>query len=461
MSLLISGGDMVTASELYKADVFVENGNISVIAPSLAVGADEVIDATGKYVLPGGIDPHTHLHLPFMGTETCDTFETGHAAAAFGGTTCHIEFVLQPIGSSLASALDTWRARLDNAAIIDTGFHMAVTDLRDDVMRELRALPDQGITSFKMFMAYKGSAMLDDEGLFKAMRVAGETGALAMVHAENGHIIDLLVREALAAGHTQPRWHALTRPPAAEAEATNRAIEIAHLAQAPLYVVHVSCEEALAPITTARERGWPVWAETCTQYLLIDDSYLDLPDFEGAKYVFSPPPRAKSHQAKLWEALRRETLSVVSTDHCPFNFHGQKDLGRDDFSKIPNGSPGIENRLPLMHEFGVRAGRISITKMVELLSTRPAQLFGLYPRKGTIAVGSDADLVVFDPAKKATISATTHHSNIDYSLYEGVEVTGMPEYVIRRGEIVVSAQELRARPGSGRFVERDRFAAPV
>ena len=325
---------------------------------------------------------------------------------------------------------------------------MAVTDLREGgSLEELATLPDQGVTSYKLFMAYKGALMVDDETLFRTMQVASDTGALVMVHAENGDAIDVLVKDALAAGHTEPKYHALTRPPETEGEATNRAIQLARVADCNLYVVHVSCKESIDPIAIAREKGWKTWGETCTQYFFVDYSFLERPDFEGAKYVYTPPPRAKENQEHLWTAVRSDILSVISTDHCAFLWDGQKTLGRDDFSKIPNGGPGLEHRLQMIHEFGVRGGRITLNRMVELLATNPAKLFGLYPRKGTIAVGSDADVVVFDPEKRLTLSATAHHSRIDYNLYEGTEVTGSPEVVLRRGEVLVEGDELVASAG--------------
>ena len=338
------------------------------------------------------------------------------------------------------------------------GYHMAVTDLKDGgTLEELATLPDQGVTSYKLFMAYKGALMVDDETLFRTMQVAAETGALVMVHAENGDAIDVLVKEALAAGNTEPKYHALTRPPETEGEATNRAIQLSRVAGSPLYVVHVSCKEAVEPIELAREKGWNIHGETCTQYLFVDYTFLERPDFEGAKYVYTPPPRAKENQDVLWNALRTDVLSVVSTDHCAFLWDGQKTMGRDDFSKIPNGGPGLENRLHMLHEFGVRGGRISLNRLVELWATNPAKLFGLYPRKGTIAVGSDADIVVFDPEKRHTISAATQHSKSDYNLYEGTTVTGSPEVVLLRGKVLVDGDELVAQPGVGRFIPRARF----
>ena len=458
MSVLIKGGRVVTAEEEKVADVFVEDETVSQIGESLDVQADRVIDASGKYVLPGGVDPHTHLDMPFGGTVTIDDVESGQTAAAFGGTTTHVDFIIQPQGSSFAEAFDEWRSKANGKQVIDMGYHMAVTDLREGgTLEELASLPDQGVTSYKLFMAYKGALMVDDETLFRTMQVAAETGALVMVHAENGDAIDVLVKEALAAGNTEPRYHALTRPPETEGEATNRAIQLARVAGASLYVVHVSCEEAVHPIAVAREKGWDVWGETCTQYFFVDYSFLERPDFEGAKYVYTPPPRPKENQERLWEAIQNDVLSVVSTDHCAFLWDGQKSLGKDDFSKIPNGGPGLENRLQMIPEFGVRQGRISLTRMVELLATNPAKYFGLYPRKGTVAVGSDADLVVFDPEKKVTISAATQHSKCDYNLYEGTDVTGSPEVVLLRGKVLVDGDQLVAEPGVGQFVKRARF----
>ncbi|MHB8644101.1 MAG: dihydropyrimidinase [Gaiellaceae bacterium] len=458
MSVLIKGGRVITAADDYVGDVFIDGERISLIGESLDVPADRVIDATGKYILPGCIDPHTHLDMPFGGTVTIDDVESGQTSAAFGGTTCHVDFVIQPQGATFAEALDEWRAKAEGKQLIDMGYHMAITDLvNGGTLEELATLPEQGITSYKLFMAYKGALMVDDETLFRTMQVAAESGALVMVHAENGDVIDILVREALASGHTEPLYHALTRPPEAEGEATNRAIQLAHLAGAPLYVVHVTCKDAVEPIARARDAGWNIWGETCTQYFFNSLDDIAKPNFEGAKYVYSPPVRDKSNWDVLWNAVRTDALSVISTDHCAFLWDGQKTMGKDDFSKIPNGGPGLENRLELIHEFGVRHGRISLNRMVELLATNPAKLFGLYPRKGTIAVGSDADVVIFDPERKHTISAATHHSKSDYNLYEGTEVMGTPEIVLLRGNVLVENGELVASPGVGRFVARAKF----
>ncbi len=458
MSVLIKGGRVVTATDDYVGDVFVDGERISLLGQDLDVAADTTIDATDKLVLPGLVDPHTHLDMPFGGTTTIDDVQSGQTAAAFGGTTCHVDFVIQPQGATFSAALDEWRAKASGKQVIDMGYHMAITDLKDGgSLEELASLPEQGVTSYKLFMAYKGALMVDDETLFRSMEVAAASGALVMVHAENGDAIDVLVKQALAAGNTEPRFHALTRPPETEGEATNRAIQLARVAGCPLYVVHVSCKESVEPIALAREKGWDVWGETCTQYLFVDQTFLERPDFEGAKYVYTPPPRPKANQDVLWNAVRTDVLSAISTDHCAFLWDGQKTLGRDDFSKIPNGGPGLENRLHMIHHFGVGEGRITLNRMVELLSTSPAKLFGLYPRKGTIAPGSDADLVIFDPAKRKTITAAGQHSKTDYNLYEGTEVRGDVDTVLIRGTVVVDDGELRVEPGFGEYVARARF----
>ncbi|HZR91796.1 MAG TPA: dihydropyrimidinase [Gaiellaceae bacterium] len=459
MSLLIKGGRIVTAADDYVGDVFVDNGSVALIGESLDVSADRVIDATGKLVFPGAIDPHTHIEMFFGGTVTCDDFTSGTTSAAFGGTTCLVDFCMQAPGTSFAQALESYHEKIDRCKpVIDVGFHIGVTDLREGgSLEELATLPDEGITSYKLFMAYKGAVMVDDETLFKTMRVARDTGAVVMVHAENGDAIDIIVKEAVAAGHTEPKWHARTRPPETEGEATNRAIQLARVAGCPLFVVHVSCKEAIEPIAIAREKGWEVWGETCTQYLFIDESALDRPGFEGAKYIYTPPPRPKENQEHLWRALQRDILSSVSTDHCPFNWPEQKGVNGQEFQVVPNGGPGIENRLHMLWTYGVRAGRITPSRFVELVSTANAKMFGLYPRKGTIAPGSDADIVVWDPDKKLTISAATHHSNVNYNLFEGTEVTGAPDLVMVRGQVVVDNDELVGKPGDGQFVKRARY----
>src|SRR3989440_2686741 len=392
MSVLIKGGRIITAADDSVGDVSVEGERISLIGESLDTHAERVIDAAGRYVLPGCVDPHTHLDMPFGGTVTIDDVESGQTAAAFGGTTCHVDFVIQPKGETFAAALADWRAKANGKQVIDMGYHMAVTDLAEGgTLEDLAMLPDQGVTSYKLFMAYKGALMVDDETLFRTMEVAAETGALVMVHAENGDAIDVLVKKALAEGKTDPIWHARTRPPETEGEAMNRAIQLARVAGCPLYVVHVSCQESVEPIALAREKGWDVWGETCTQYFFVDYTFLERPNFEGAKYVYTPPPRDKANQEILWNAVRTDILSAISTDHCAFLWNGQKTLGKDDFSKIPNGGPGLENPLPMIHQFRLRQGRITLNRMIELLATNPAKLFGPYPRKGTLAVRSDPD----------------------------------------------------------------------
>jgi dihydropyrimidinase len=455
MSLLIEGGRIVTAGDDYVADVYIEDETISLIGTSLDVAADRVIDASGKYVMPGCIDPHTHLDMPFGGTITADDFLSGQVSAAFGGTTCHIDFANQVRGQSFAAGLELWHEKAHDKAVIDYGFHMIVIDIEEGgSLEELATLPDQGVTSYKMLMAYKDVLMVDDETMFRVMELATRTGALVMVHGENGSAIDILVKRAVAEGNLEPRWHALTRPAELEGEATNRAIQLAHVAGCPLYVVHVTCKESVEPIKAARDKGWPVWGETCTQYFFIDNTYLDRPNFEGAKAVFSPPVRDKSNQEVLWNAVKTDALSAISTDHCSFLFDGQKTLGKDDFSKIPNGAPGIETRMSLVYDGGVREGRFSLNRFVDVTSTSPAKIFGLFPRKGTVAAGSDADLVVFDPHARAVLSARTHHMRVDYNPYEGREVVGVTDTVLSRGHVIVDHGRFVGRAGCGTFLPR-------
>jgi dihydropyrimidinase len=460
MSVLIKGGRVITAADDYVADVYVEGERITLIGQDIDVAADRVIDAEGKYVLPGAVDPHTHLEMPWRGETTVDDFYHGHVAAAVGGTTTHVDFCIQGKGQTFGEALRIWHAKRESKAIIDSGFHIIVTDLSEagGTLEELATLPEEhGVSSYKLFMAYNDSLRISDEGLFRVMQVAARTGACVMVHAENGDAIEVLMEEAIAAGNTAPIHHALTRPPETEGEATNRAIQLARVAGAPLYVVHVSCEESLEPIRLARAKGWDVWGETCTQYFFIDTSFLErLDGFEAGNYVYTPPPRAPHNQELLWNAVRTNELQVVSTDHCGYTKE-QKLLGRDDFRQIPNGAAGMENRLQMIHHFGVREGRLSLSRMVELLCTNPARLFGMYPKKGTLAIGSDADIVIFDPERTAVISASTHHSATDINIFEGTEVRGSPELVLRRGEVIVDDGQLLAQRGSGAFVRRARF----
>ncbi|TDD06542.1 dihydropyrimidinase [Saccharopolyspora terrae] len=454
---VIRGGLVITATEEIEADVLVEDDTIVAIAtPGVAQDwtADAVLDATGHYVIPGGVDAHTHMEMPFGGTYAADTFETGTRAAAWGGTTTIIDFAIQPVGRTLREGVEAWHAKADDNCAIDYGFHGILSDVGDGVLKEMDALVDEGITSFKMFMAYPGVFYSDDGQILRAMQQAGDNGALIMMHAENGIAIDVLVRQALDAGHTDPKYHGRVRHPLLEAEATHRAIQLSKVAGSPLYVVHVSATEAVAEITRARHEGFNVFGETCPQYLFLTVDELAAPGFEGAKYVCSTPLRPADHQASLWRALRTDDLSVVSTDHCPFCFADQKELGRDDFSKIPNGIPGVENRLDLLHD-AVVAGRISRRRWVELASTAPARMFGLHPRKGTIAPGADADIVIYDPGAEQVLSAETHHMNVDYNAYEGRRITGRVRTVLSRGEVIVHDGEYHGRPGRGRFLRRE------
>ena len=419
-----------------------------------AATADRIIDATGKYVLPGGIDAHTHMEMPFGGTFSADTFETGTRAAAWGGTTTIIDFAMQAKGTSLLATLDKWHAKADGNCAIDYGFHMIVSDVNETTLKEMDSCIAAGVNSFKMFMAYPGVFYATDGEILLAMQQAARSGAMVMMHAENGIAIDQLVAQALAAGHTDPVQHGLTRPPELEGEATSRAIVLAQVARCPLYIVHLSAIQALAAVTEARDAGQNVFAETCPQYLYLSLEDLAKPDFEGAKYVASPPLRRPPHQQTLWQGLRSNDLSVVSTDHCPFCFREQKELGRGDFSKIPNGIPGVEHRMDLLHQ-GVATGEISLPRWVEISSTTPARMFGLYPRKGVIQPGSDADIVIYDPSAKQILSVATHHMNVDYSAYEGMQVTGRVETTLSRGRVVVDAGEYHGAAGHGRFLERE------
>ncbi len=458
---IITNGRVVTASDTYASDVAIGNGRIVAIGQSLPPeNASRIIDAAGKYVLPGGIDVHTHLDMPFGGTTSSDDFETGTRAAAFGGTTTLIDFAIQYKGQTLRTAFDTWMQKASAKAVCDYAFHCIITELADAQLDEMNALVREGVTSFKLFMAYPGVFMLDDGSIFKALRTTATNGGLVCMHAENGNAIDVIVQQALAEGKKAPKYHALTRPTTAEAEATSRAIALAEMAGAPVYIVHLSCNDALEKVREARDRGLPVYAETCPQYLYLSIENFDVPDFEGAKYVFTPPLREKWHQEKLWNGLKTDHLQVVSTDHCPFCFKEQKELGRNDFTKIPNGGPGVEHRMSLIYSGGVAAGRFSVNRFVELVSTTPAKLFGLYPRKGTIAVGSDADLVIFDPNRKHTISAKTHHMRVDYSMFEGIQVMGMPVTVLSRGRVVVESDKFLGRAGTGEFVKRSTYSQP-
>ena len=460
MSILIKNGRVVTAADDYHADIFVEKGTVTAIGRDLGFPADRIIDATGRLVLPGGIDPHTHMELPFGGTTSSDTFETGTRAAAFGGTTSIIDFAVQSRGTSTIEGLDTWHAKAAGTAAIDYAFHMIVTDLPVRRVPEMRRLADEGVTSYKLFMAYPDVLLSDDATIFRVMRKAGEDGMVVCMHAENGIVIDEIIKIALADGHIDPRYHALTRPTRLEAEGAHRALAIAEVARAPVFIVHLSCHDALTELRQARERGVMAHAETCPQYLLLDIGSYDEPGFDGAKYVMTPPLREKWNQEELWRGLRCGDLEVIGTDHCPFRLRDQKELGRHDFTRIPNGGPGVENRMSLIYHHGVGAGRIDVNRFVELTSTGPARIFGMFPRKGTIAVGSDADIVIFDPEREMTISRhdpDTHHMNVDYSAYEGFQVRGYTETVLLRGRVVVDRGEYVGRAGDGQFIKRGPY----
>ena len=460
MKTIIRNGRVVTAVDDYRADILIDGEMIAMIGRTIDVQADRVIEAKGRLVIPGGIDPHTHMDLPFGGTSSSDDFQTGTIAAAHGGTTTIIDFAVQYKGQALNQALDAWFAKAEGRTSIDYAFHLICTDLPDERLPEIKSLIDQGITSFKLFMAYPGVFLVDDGTIFKAMTVAGENGGLICMHAENGVVIDVLVKQALAQGHTAPKYHALTRPTRAEAEGVHRAIAIAEMAKSPVYIVHLSSSDALEEVTRARDMGVPAFAETCPQYLFLDYSVYEQKGFEGAKWVMTPPIREKWNQEKLWRGLQYNDLQVVSTDHCPFCFKEQKELGKDDFSKIPNGGPGVEHRLSLVYNGGVVSGRINVNRFVEIVSTNPAKIFGLFPKKGTIAVGSDADIVIFDPEEEMTISAKTHHMNVDYSCYEGMKVRGVTKTVLSRGELVIEEGKYVGQAGRGKFVKRGLAFSP-
>lgn len=458
---LIQHGVLVTAADTFEADILIENGKITQIGMGMvADDRTEIVDASGCYVIPGGIDPHTHLDMPFGGTVTADDFATGTAAAAFGGTTTILDFCLTQKGKPLTESLKEWHAKAKGKAAIDYGFHLMIGEMNDQVLEELpQVIEEEGVSSFKVFMAYKNQFQADDGILYQTLQKAKEYGALVMVHAENGDVIDLLVRQALAEGRTEPIHHALTRPSILEGEATGRAARLAALADSQLYVVHVTCAEAVEQIARMRDMGYRIWGETCPQYLTLDQSIMDQPDFEGAKYVWSPPLREASHQEVLWNALKSGQLQTIGSDHCSFNFKGQKDLGKNDFSKIPNGGPVIEDRLSILYSEGVAKGRISLNQWVDLCSTRASKLFGMFPQKGTLAVGTDADIVIFDPSISREISASTHHMNVDYSAFEGMQVQGCPVTVLCRGEYVIKDRQFAGAAGSGQYVKRAKYDA--
>jgi len=461
-TLLIQNGTIVNADSTVKADLLIEGSVIKEVRSGIpASAAETIVDASGLLVLPGGIDAHTHLDMPFGGTNSADDFLTGTRAAAIGGTTTIVDFAIQARGTKMRNALDTWWKKAEGRACIDYGLHMIVTDLPDAGLEDMDDMVREGVASFKLFMAYPNVLMVDDATIFKAMRQTAKNGALICMHAENGSVIDVIVQQALAEGKTAPIYHALTRPTIAEAEAVHRAIAMAEMAGVPVYIVHLSSEDALNQVREARDRGLPAFAETCPQYLLLslEDNMLndDMTDkgWEGAKYVFTPPLREKRNQQKLWQGLRKDHLQVVSTDHCPFCFEDQKALGKDDFTKIPNGGPGIENRLQLLHHHGVGQGNLSLQRFVELVSAAPARIFGMYPKKGVLAPGSDADIVLWDERADHTISAATHHMRVDYSMFEGFKVKGNARDVYSRGELIVSKGQFIGEPGRGEYLRRE------
>jgi dihydropyrimidinase len=454
-SVLIQNGTIVNADSTTRADLLIDGATIKEIRTGIPPSAAEtIVDATGLLLLPGGIDAHTHLDMPFGGTNSADDFLTGTRAAAIGGTTTIVDFAIQARGTKMRTALDTWWKKAEGKACIDYGLHMIVTDLGDAGLEDMDDLVREGVASFKLFMAYPGVLMVDDATIFKALRQTAKNGALICMHAENGSVIDVIVQQALAEGKTAPIYHALTRPTRAEAEAVHRAIAMAEMAGVPVYIVHLSSEDALNQVREARDRGLPAFAETCPQYLLLALEDVENAGWEGAKYVFTPPLRERRNQPKLWDGLRTDNLQVVSTDHCPFCFEDQKALGKDDFTKIPNGGPGIENRLQLLHHHGVGQGNLTLNRFVEIVSTAPARIFGMYPKKGVLAVGSDADIVLWDAHADYTISAATHHMRVDYSMFEGFKVRGNARDVYSRGELIVSKGEFIGQPGRGEYLRR-------
>lgn len=462
MRTLITNGHVVTATDDYMGDILIDDEQITALGGPgsfASIQCDEIIDARGKYVFPGAIDVHTHMELPLPTTVASDDFETGTIAAACGGTTTILDFANQQRGHSLAEALQSWHRKADGRAAIDYGFHMTITDLAAAPEEAMDEMVSAGLTTFKLLMAYPNTFMVDDETIYRVLRRSARLGGLVMVHAENGIAIDFIVREAVAAGHTAPLYHAMTRPAMLEGEAAQRAITLATLTEAPLYVVHVSCAPALQAVAAARVKGLPVWGETCPQYLYLDDSCYTKPGFEGARFVCTPPMRSDADQEALWLGLQRRELSVVSTDHAAFNFKGQKEMGMHDFTKIPNGLPGVEHRVMLMYD-AVRTGRLDIHHFVDLVSAMPAKLFGLFPRKGTIAPGSDADLLIFDPERELTISAANQHQRVDYTPYEGVQVQGVPDTVLLRGRVIVQDGQYVGGAGGGQFLARKTFVEP-
>jgi len=456
-TLLIKNGTIVTATDKYQADIYVVNETVHTIGKNLDMKADKVIDATGKLILPGGIDCHTHMELPFMGTTSSDDFETGTLAGLYGGTTSIIDFAIQTQGETLNAALDTWHKKADGKAVGDYAFHVGVTDLNSTTKKEIKDIIQQrGASSFKVFMAYKGALMVDDRSIVELMTETGKYGGVVIAHCENGEVQEKLVEEHVAAGHKEPKYHALCHPESSETEASGRFINMAHQTKSPCYIVHMTCEGALNQVKDATKRNQKVDVETCIQYLVLNDELYEKPGFEGAKWVFSPPLRKPKDQEALWAALKQGLVHTVGTDHCPFCMDLKK-MGENDFSKIPNGAPGVENRMELLFSEGVMKNRISLNKFVEVSSTNAAKIFGMFPKKGTIAIGSDADLVIFDPSEKHTMSAATHHMRCDYSAYEGMEVTGKTKTVVLRGTVAIEDGKALVGKGFGKYISRATY----
>ncbi|MDC7234015.1 MAG: dihydropyrimidinase [Spirochaetales bacterium] len=463
MKTLIKNGTVVTAGETFKSDLLIEEGIITSMSRDMDdVDVDEVIDASGLLIMPGGIDPHTHLDMPFGGTSSSDDFFTGHKAAAFGGTTCHIDFAIQQKGKTMVDAIQEWKKKAEGKAAVDYGFHVALTDPVDSSIDEIPELLKEGVSSLKIFMAYKGAFQVDDTTFLKALKKSAESGMTTMVHAENGDAIALITEELLAEGKNAMGYHNIAHSAAIEAEATARAVSFVEMTKAPLYIVHIACEEGLEAVRKGRAKGLPVMGETCVQYTHITDDWIDTEDFEGAKYICSPPPKGEADKAAVWKALRDGTVQTVATDHCPFWFEGGKEgrlpgkeLGKESWVKVPNGVPGIEDRFPVMWHLGVNSGKITPNRFVELTSTNAARIFGMYPQKGSVSVGAHADLVLFDPEAEHTISAESHHMNVDYNCYEGMNVKGWPRQVMVRGKTLVKDGEWLGEAGYGSFVSRE------
>ncbi len=469
-SVLIENGTVVTATDCYIADVYIEGEKIHTIGKNLResfvqkaenINIDKIIDATGHYLFPGGIDPHTHMELPFMGTHSSDTFETGTLAGLYGGTTTIIDFAIQTQGESLNAGLDAWHEKADGKAVGDYAFHLAVTDFNDKTESEIQdIIQKRGVSSFKVFMAYKGALMVDDLQIARLMEASGKFGGMVIAHTENGDMVEHNVAKLKAQSNLTPKYHALSRPPICEAEAAGRFLDLAHHGQHPCYIVHLTCEESLDRVREAMKRNQQIFVETCIQYLMFNDAQYELPGFEGAKWIFSPPLRKPKDQEALWHGMNQNIIHTVATDHCPFCMK-QKEIGQNDFSKIPNGAPGIENRFELMYSEGVEKGRLSLNKFVDVTSTAAAKIFGLFPRKGTIAVGSDADIVIYDPKAEHVYSVENQHMNCDYSAYEGWQVKGKCKTVLLRGTVAIEDGHAKIGKGFGQYIHRAPVMEPL